>query len=252
MPCSIATPEYAGGMPGSLKNAPTGSSGPAQLYGKPVVVISVAPSAERGGNARGWVEDVVRMQGSRVAASFTVAVSPAEVSGDLEPVARVVWAWSSTALHDESGPAPSTHTARRSRKCPERLAPRCLDGRRRDGRNRCQENFENADERRTPDKTQIEVVDLGSVKAARMTLEPGWKWSDCIKPIVGTESCQIRHVGSVVRPDATSRTTTAPRVSSVPGDAYVIEPGHDAWVVGSEPVVGYEFDSQAAATYSQS
>ena len=36
-----------------------------------------------------------------------------------------------------------------------------------------------------------------------------------------------------------------------PGDAYVIEPGHDAWVIGSEPFVSYEFDSQAAATYGQ-
>jgi hypothetical protein len=37
----------------------------------------------------------------------------------------------------------------------------------------------------TPDITEVEVVDLGSVKAARMTLQPGWRWSECIKPIVG-------------------------------------------------------------------
>ena len=37
-----------------------------------------------------------------------------------------------------------------------------------------------------------------------------------------------------------------------PGDAYVIEPGHDAWVIGSEAVVGYEFDSKAAETFARS
>src|SRR5258708_34638574 len=46
-------------------------------------------------------------------------------------------------------------------------------------------SFGSPDERRTPDKTEVEVVDLGSVKAARMTLQPGWRWSECIKPVVG-------------------------------------------------------------------
>ena len=36
-----------------------------------------------------------------------------------------------------------------------------------------------------------------------------------------------------------------------PGDAYVIEPGHDAWVVGDEPCVGYEFDTGAASTFAK-
>jgi hypothetical protein len=58
-------------------------------------------------------------------------------------------------------------------------------------------SFDAPDEHRTPDKTEVQVVDLGSVKAARMTLQPGWRWSDCIKPIVGTESCQVHHVGTV-------------------------------------------------------
>jgi hypothetical protein len=50
-------------------------------------------------------------------------------------------------------------------------------------------SFEAPDEQRTPDKTEMAIVDLGSVKAARVTFQPGWKWSECIKPIVGTESC---------------------------------------------------------------
>ena len=47
-------------------------------------------------------------------------------------------------------------------------------------------SFGSPDERRTPDKLEVEVVDLGSVKAARTTLQPGWRWSECIKPVART------------------------------------------------------------------
>ena len=113
-------------------------------------------------------------------------------------------------------------------------------------------SFDAADEVRTPDKTKVEVVDLGGVKAARLTAQPGWKWSECIKPVAGTDSCQAHHVGviisgtmHVVHEDGTEGDATA-------GQAYVIEPGHDAWVVGDEPVVGFEFDSAAAQTFGRS
>jgi NAD(P)H-dependent FMN reductase len=82
----IATPEYAGGMPGSLKNALDWLVGTGELYGKDVVVLSAAPSPERGGQARAWTETVVRMQGGRVLASFTVA--PGDDPRDV--VARIV------------------------------------------------------------------------------------------------------------------------------------------------------------------
>jgi mannose-6-phosphate isomerase-like protein (cupin superfamily) len=112
-------------------------------------------------------------------------------------------------------------------------------------------SFESPDERRTPDKTAVEVVDLGSVKAARMTLQPGWRWSDCIKPMVGTESCEAHHVGTVASGQLRVRHNDGTEVEVGPGDAYVIEPGHDAWVVGSEPFVAFEFDSQAAESYAK-
>jgi hypothetical protein len=112
-------------------------------------------------------------------------------------------------------------------------------------------SFDTPDETRTPDKTKVDVVDLGSAKAARMTAQPGWRWSECIKPIVGTDSCQARHVGvvisgqlHVVQDDGTEGDLAA-------GHAYVIEPGHDAWVVGDEAFVGYEFESDTAGTYAK-
>ena len=113
-------------------------------------------------------------------------------------------------------------------------------------------SFGSPDERRTPDKTEVEVVDLGSVKAARMMLQPGWRWLECIKPIVGTQSCQVHHVGMVAVGRMHVRHDDGTEIDIGPGDAYLIEPGHDAWVVGSEVFVGYEFDSTAAETFARS
>jgi hypothetical protein len=111
--------------------------------------------------------------------------------------------------------------------------------------------FDSPDEIRTPEKTKIDVVQLGGAKAARTTFQPGWKWSECIKPLMGTDSCQARHVGTavsgrlhIVHEDGTEADASA-------GDAYVIQPGHDAWVVGDEPFVAFEFESDTAERYAQ-
>jgi hypothetical protein len=112
-------------------------------------------------------------------------------------------------------------------------------------------SFDAPDETRTPEKTKIEIVRMGSTSASRMSLQPGWRWSECIKPIVGGERCQVRHLGllqsgtmHVVHDDGTEQEIT-------PGNAYVIEPGHDAWVVGDEPVLGFEFESRAAEEFAK-
>jgi hypothetical protein len=112
-------------------------------------------------------------------------------------------------------------------------------------------NFDEPDETRAPDKTTVQIVRMGGTSASRMTLEPGWRWSECIKPIAGTDSCQMRHVGvllsgtmQVAHNDGTEQVIGS-------GHAYVIDPGHDAWVVGDEPVVGFEFESRTAEEYAK-
>jgi len=110
-------------------------------------------------------------------------------------------------------------------------------------------DFDSPDETRSPAKTTVDVVRMGDgTTAARLTLQPGWRWSECVKPVVGTDSCQVRHVGFLQsgRFGFKHRAGTEMQIES--GKSYVIEPGHDAWVVGDEPFVGFEFDSQAAQT----
>jgi hypothetical protein len=111
-------------------------------------------------------------------------------------------------------------------------------------------SFDSPDELRTPPKASVAVVDLEGRKVARMLLEPGWRWSESVKPIVGTDTCQVHHLGVIV--SGAMHVVDADGVGSTveAGAAYVIQPGHDAWVVGDEPVVAFEFDDSAAKNYA--
>lgn len=111
--------------------------------------------------------------------------------------------------------------------------------------------FTTPDDFRTPPLTRVELLDFGEVKAARFTMDPGWRWSKCVQPVVGTESCQVRHVGAVVSGTLRLRHEDGTELELGPGDAYVIEPGHDAWVEGDQPFVCHEFESNTAATFAR-
>lgn len=112
-------------------------------------------------------------------------------------------------------------------------------------------SFDAADEVRTPDKSKVEVVNLGNTVAARMTAQPGWKWSECIKPVVGGDSCQASHIGAVLSGTLHVKHDDGAEFDLGPGDAYTVQPGHDAWVVGNEPFVAFEFQSETAATFAK-
>jgi hypothetical protein len=112
-------------------------------------------------------------------------------------------------------------------------------------------DFESPDETRTPDKTRVDVVRIGAATVGRFAFDPGWRWSECIKPVAGTESCQARHVGVVDSGRLAVRHDDGTEVEIAPGEAYVIEPGHDAWVVGDERFVAFEFESRAAEDYAK-
>jgi len=113
-------------------------------------------------------------------------------------------------------------------------------------------DFDSPDETRAPDKTRVDVVRAGDTTAARLTFEPGWKWSECVKPVAGTESCQLRHVGVVHSGQMVVKHEDGTEVELGAGAAYLIEPGHDAWVVGDEQFVAYEFEARSAEEYARS
>jgi hypothetical protein len=102
-------------------------------------------------------------------------------------------------------------------------------------------SFDSPDEVRTFDKGKLELVNIDGRIVGRATLEPGWKWSQSVKPIAKTESCLAPHFQyhasgtlHVKMDDGTEKDVTA-------GEVSMLGTGHDAWVVGNEPVVLIDF-----------
>ena len=111
-------------------------------------------------------------------------------------------------------------------------------------------DFSSPDETRNPDPhASIEVVKIADGEIGRYTFQPGWRWSEHIKPVVGTDSCQTNHIGFVVSGRMGVSTDDGETGEVSPGCVYRIAPGHDGWVIGDEPVVVVEF--QGAATYAK-
>ena len=102
--------------------------------------------------------------------------------------------------------------------------------------------FEQPDETRPfQGKGQVELVNIGDGMVGRATFQPGWKWSDHVKPIAGTESCQAAHVGYVVSGRQKVLMDDGTELEIGPGDVVSIPPGHDGWTIGDEPCVVLDF-----------
>jgi quercetin dioxygenase-like cupin family protein len=101
-------------------------------------------------------------------------------------------------------------------------------------------SHETPDEIRQPEKTQVEIVRLEGFILGRIRMKPGWRWSQCIKPIVHTDSCQLSHVGHAVSGSITVRMNDGTQKTIKAGESYTIPPGHDAWVEGNEDFIGIE------------
>jgi hypothetical protein len=101
-------------------------------------------------------------------------------------------------------------------------------------------SHETPDEVRTPAKTRVEIVRLPGFTIGRLSAEPGWRWSECIKPVVGTDSCQVAHVGYAMAGRITVRMNDGSQKTIGAGESYTIPPGHDAWVDGNERFVCIE------------
>ena len=98
-------------------------------------------------------------------------------------------------------------------------------------------NLDTPDERRSFPKGKLELVTLGGITFGRATLEPGWKWSESVKPIVKTKSCEAPHTQYHASGRLRVRMDDGTEQEFGPGDVSLLPPGHDAWVVGNDPVV---------------
>lgn len=102
-------------------------------------------------------------------------------------------------------------------------------------------NIQEADEIRELLKTKIEVVNFDDITIMRATFQPGWKWSQCIKPTAGTSSCEVPHINYILSGHILLAMDNGEQRTLGPGDVAVISPGHDAWVVGDEPCIALDF-----------
>ena len=103
-------------------------------------------------------------------------------------------------------------------------------------------SLDNPDEVRPfVDKGKGHFVNLSGGPVGRAVYEPGWRWSEHVKPIAKTDSCQATHMGYVLSGRMHIVMNDGTEGEAGPGDAVQIAPGHDAWVVGNEPCVFVDF-----------
>jgi class 3 adenylate cyclase len=93
------------------------------------------------------------------------------------------------------------------------------------------------DETLSLERGSASTVRLGEMTVGRLVLEPGWRWSEHVRPIAGTASCQFHHVGLILSGAMDGRMDDGTEFMVRPGDIYDIPPGHDNWVIGDEPLV---------------
>lgn len=103
-------------------------------------------------------------------------------------------------------------------------------------------NFESPDETRPFEgKGKADVLQIGGQTVGRGVFEPGWRWSENVKPIAGTESCQVSHLGYCMSGRMKVYMDDGSEFEVGPGDVAAIPPGHDAEIVGDEECVFVDF-----------
>ncbi len=102
------------------------------------------------------------------------------------------------------------------------------------------------------DSGQLELVNLSGGPIGRATFKPGWRWSNDVKPIAGTDSCMAAHVGYTSSGRMHIVVDDGTEADFGPGDVMICPPGHDAWVVGSEPCVVVDWSGFADYAKRQS
>jgi hypothetical protein len=111
-------------------------------------------------------------------------------------------------------------------------------------------SLDTPDETRTLPNGTVAMTTVAGTMISRVRFEPGFRWSTDVKPIAGTERCMFHHQGYCLSGSAIVQGEDGAETQIGPGDAYVIEPGHDAWVVGDEAWTTVDF-AQDSADYGK-
>jgi hypothetical protein len=109
------------------------------------------------------------------------------------------------------------------------------------GENAERKGFDKAEEIRTFPKGKVELLTIGHATIGRATLEPGWRWSTCVQPIAKTRSCEAPHFQYHLAGTLKVVMDDGMEIVCKPGDVSLLPTGHDAWVIGDEPVVLVDF-----------
>jgi quercetin dioxygenase-like cupin family protein len=100
-----------------------------------------------------------------------------------------------------------------------------------------QKTFATPDETREFPYGRVDLVQIGGSQIGQLTLKPGWRWSDHVKPIAGTELCEAPHFQYHAAGTLHVQMADGTEFDAHPGDVTALPQGHDAWVVGNVPVV---------------
>jgi hypothetical protein len=100
-----------------------------------------------------------------------------------------------------------------------------------------QKAFAKPDETREFDYGRLDLLDIGGSQIGQLTLQPGWRWSLHVKPAAGTQWCEAPHFQYHVAGTLRVQMADGTEFDAKPGEVTALPQGHDAWVVGDEPVV---------------
>ena len=111
---------------------------------------------------------------------------------------------------------------------------------------RIAKSFDQPDEVKHMGRTRVEIVKLGDIALKRVTAQPGWRWSEDVKPFGGGELCQTAHVAYLVSGRLGASYPDGGRYEFEAGSAFVAPPGHDGYVIGNQPAVWFELADTTA------